>query len=60
MKIPQIGTQWKHKSGKLYEVVIVTNEQATKVDYPITVVYKDSEGYIWSRTLDKWQEMEQV
>lgn len=58
MKIPEKETQWKHKSGTIYEVVIVANEKATKADYPITVVYKDSEGNVWARTLEKWQEME--
>lgn len=60
MKIPHNGTKWKHKSGKVYEVVIVANETATKSDYPITVVYKDTEGNIWARTLEKWQEMEEL
>lgn len=58
MNIPANGTKWKHKSGTIYEVIIVTNEKATKADYPITVVYKDNEGNIWSRNLEKWQEME--
>lgn len=60
MKIPQIGTKWQHKSGTIYEVVIIANEKATKVEYPITVVYKDEKGNIWSRTLDKWQEMKEL
>lgn len=60
MKIPEQGTKWKHKSGTIYEVVIVANEKATKADYPITVVYKDIDGNIWARSLEKWQEMEQV
>lgn len=60
MKIPQPETKWKHKSGTIYEVVIVANEKATKTDYPITVVYKDKEGNVWSRTLEKWQEMEEL
>ncbi len=58
MKIPKQGSKWKHKSGTIYEVVIVANEKATKQDYPITVVYQDSEGNVWARTLEKWQEME--
>jgi len=60
MEIPKIGSRWKHKSGKIHEVVVVSNLKATKSDYPITVVYKDDDGDVWSRTLEKWQEMEKV
>lgn len=60
MEIPKIGSKWKHKSGKIYEVVTVSNLKATKSDYPITVVYKDDNEDIWSRTLEKWQEMEKI
>lgn len=60
MKIPSKGSKWKHKSGTIYEVIIVANEKATKADYPVTVVYKDIDGNIWARTLEKWQEMEEL
>jgi hypothetical protein len=60
IKIPEINSKWKHKSGKTYTVLMITNENATKQDYPITVVYKDNENNVWSRTLEKWSEMEKL
>lgn len=60
MKIPKVGTFWRHKSGTVYEVMIVANQKASKSDYPVIVIYKDKEQNIWARNLEKWQEMEEL
>jgi hypothetical protein len=47
---------WLHeKSGHLYKILMLTNEHATKSDYPVQVVYQDIENnHIWSRPLTEW------
>lgn len=45
------GSKWKHHSGKVYEIICVANKNATKITFPVTVVYKDEEENIWSRPL---------
>ncbi len=47
---------WKHKSGSFYRVLLITNEQSTREEYPITVVYKGQDGVVWSRPLSKWHD----
>lgn len=48
-------TVWKHEpSGRLYQVLTITNEFATREDYPVTVVYMGSDLKVWSRPLSKW------
>lgn len=54
MNQPIKNSKWKHTSGKIYRVLMLTNLSATKEDYPITVVYEDQSGEIWSRPLSKW------
>lgn len=56
MHQPANNSKWKHTSGKIYRVLMLTNLSATKEDYPITVVYEDSKGDIWSRPLSKWHD----
>jgi hypothetical protein len=53
--IPVQLSLWKHRNGNIYRVLLITNMQSTKEEYPVTVVY---EGYvnreIWSRPLSTW------
>lgn len=44
---------WKHTSGKEYTTILLTNEHATKPDYPVTVCYY-AEGKYWSQTLERF------
>ena len=50
------GSSWKHKSGRIYEIMTLANEHATLSDkYPVTVVYRrKDDNTVWSRTLDRW------
>lgn len=49
------GEIWEHHSGKRYRVLLITNETATKDNYPVEVVYRCLEhGHIYSRPLDEW------
>lgn len=52
--LPERQSKWKHHSGTVYEVLYITNLKATKPDYPVTVVYQDSEGEVWSHPLEFW------
>jgi len=51
---PRIGSIWRHKNGNLYKVLLLTNEESTKDQFPITVVYVGPNLNIWSRTLSDW------
>ena len=54
-KIPA-GSKWRHKSGRLYTVIMTANEQSERDDYPRTVVYHDENGGIWSKTQARFLE----
>lgn len=56
LQYPEEKSKWKHKSGTVYVVEKITNKQATKPDYPITVVYSDEKGVWWSHPLEYWYE----
>lgn len=44
---------WRHTSGKEYTTILLTNEHATKPDYPVTVAYY-ADGKYWSQTLERF------
>ena len=56
--IPEAGTRWQHRKGGIYEVILVTSEpEAEKAaKFPRSVVYRNVNGEVWSRTLDSWNE----
>lgn len=56
MKLPTKQSKWCHHSGAIYQVLLITNLKATKPDYPVTIVYQDQSGEIWSRPLSSWYE----
>lgn len=46
---------WEHWSGRRYTVIAVANEDARcEEEYPVTVVYKGSDGRIWARKLSEF------
>ena len=53
VKIPTIKSKWKHYNGIEYKVIAIANGENTK-KYPITVVYKGTNGKVWSRPLIDW------
>lgn len=44
---------WKHTSGTEYTTILITNEFATKEDYPVTVCYY-AEGKYWSQPIERF------
>lgn len=55
-KIPDVGSEWRHKNGNEYFVICIANSETEKPDeYPVTVVYKGIvSGPIWARPLSRW------
>lgn len=52
---PAISSIWQHYSGRLYTVLMITNEANTNPNYPVTVVYMNvNTGSRWSRPLFDW------
>ena len=56
MIIPKVNSIWEHKSGTLYEVILIPNINSVDEErYPVTVVYQNVDtGDVWSRPLAKW------
>lgn len=53
--IPEVGSVWRHHKGPEYEVLMITNAESTRAEYPPTVVYRGVvNGKLWSRRLDDW------
>ena len=53
--IPRKWSKWLHeKKNKTYTVIAISNRTATDPRYPITIVYKDSNGEVWSRPFTEW------
>lgn len=49
--------QYRHKeSGRIYELLHVANFYSDLPDWPLTAVYRDVDGNIWARPLDKFIE----
>lgn len=45
---------WRHSSGRCYRVLMLTNQEADNPKYPVTVVYRGTNGRVWSRPLSDW------
>jgi hypothetical protein len=54
LSLPEVNSRWQHHSGMVYQVLCISNLKATKPDYPVTVVYVDTDGDIWSHPLEFW------
>jgi len=56
MKLPTIGSEWKHHNGNLYTVIAHANTSVPSTGkYPWTIVYRNSaNGTIWSRQFNDW------
>ena len=49
--IPKTGSKWRHHTGIEYKVLMVANKANPNGNYPITVIYKGSNGNIWGKSL---------
>lgn len=47
-KLPEFKNK---RSGKIYTVFMITNQNSTREDFPETVVYFDEDKKWWSRPL---------
>jgi len=48
-------TRWVHRNGIEYEVISIANADTTSpAKYPVTVVYRGSNGKVWTRPLSDW------
>ncbi|MBI1207430.1 MAG: hypothetical protein GC191_09085 [Azospirillum sp.] len=53
--VPSTGQNWRHSSGRIYTVLMLTNTDGTNDRYPISVVYQQVESRpVWSRPLSDW------
>lgn len=54
-ELPCEGSTWKHRSGRVYTVLHVTNTQAADTNkFMVTVVYRGEDGNVWSRAASEW------
>ena len=51
---PITGSRWRHHSGRVYVVLMVTNTETTRPErFPMTVVYQNTaNGTRWSRPME--------
>ncbi len=55
--LPEVGSFWRHKgSRRVYCVEMITNTQAVKPGWPVTVVYQDDDRGMWSRPATEWHD----
>jgi hypothetical protein len=54
--LPEVGSIWRHHSGRLYGVKLIANAHTEHPDrYPVTVVYVGRvNGRIWAKSLDRF------
>jgi hypothetical protein len=53
--LPEIGSRWTHRNGTPYTVVMIANAETEDAGrYPVTVVYRDENGKVWSRAASDW------
>ena len=50
----EINSNWIHKNGKTYVVLLIANESSTNPEYPITIVYVGKNGKVWCKTLNNF------
>ncbi len=55
MNLPPVDSTWKHHNGNLYRVVMHTNTESDRAEYPTTIVYTNVvNGTNWSRAATEW------
>lgn len=54
---PSVGSRWTHENEHLYTVLAVANLDSDRPSFPVTVVYQDEDGRVWSRPLSRWGSM---
>lgn len=53
--LPAIGSEWSHRNGNRYKVLLITNLHSEDLrKYPVTVCYRGPNGRTWSRRLNRW------
>ena len=60
LPIPEEGRYFRHHSGRIYQVMTITNQSANSERFPITVVYRNTThahehwGEVYSRPLKEF------
>lgn len=55
MIIPVVNCWYRNAhNNERYRVVTVSNKEATRPGYPVTVSYVDESGKVWSNTLEEF------
>ena len=54
LKNPQPKEKWIHRNGNVYMVLHIANIGYRNKIYPVTVVYKGLNGWVWTRPLSDW------
>lgn len=47
---------WRHESGTEYTVILISNKDATKSGYEVTVNYYGPDGKYWAQSLERFVE----
>ncbi|UPT52992.1 hypothetical protein [Hafnia phage yong3] len=55
-KLPNIWSMWQHHNGNVYRVLMLANVDSNHPCYQVTVIYEDSNGKVWAKTLDNFME----
>jgi hypothetical protein len=56
LKTVTANSLWQHTNGNRYVVLYITNTAYRHPNYPITVVYQNTDnGTVWSRPLADWE-----
>ena len=51
-----IETHIHKKTGNVYRLLLITNEESDSDKFPETAVYVDGEGRLWSRPMAEFNE----
>lgn len=55
LEFPPVDTVWRHKNGNKYVVIMHSNVECTRPDYPPTVIYKNKQtGVVYNKPLSEW------
>lgn len=54
--LPLPGSEWRHRSGRIYVILMITNVDTQRSDFPVTVVFQGPNGKRWSTSVSKFRE----
>lgn len=45
-------SRWAHRNGNEYTVLVLTNTESTRPEYPPRVIYQGDNGNVWDKTVE--------